>query len=391
MKNIKNILKVTKSGDYAFIDIKNSNSTVVTVRRKFRVHSAEIRELQKQGIYCFEIQGILYWYAVVNDITGEMVQYKEPEDFRSEERTTGLLRKKSSDGVERKHKTYKTKVEKGSVELKVEEEPKQETEEQKEENKEEQENKPVQHKEYNTIKTCIQNNIPVYLVGEAGTGKNYTLESIAWDLELDFYFTNSVQQEYKLTGFIDAGGKYHETEFYKAFTKGGLFFLDEMDASIPEVLVLLNAAIANGYFEFPNGRKEAHENFRVVAAGNTVGSGADELYTGRLVLDQATLDRFVIIEFDYDRNVELHLANNNTELVDFVEKLRKQSRENGMRCTFSYRCIIQVTKLEQAGMDIKTILKIALFKGMSKDMINQFSCYAPGKYSTALRELQRAA
>lgn len=232
----------------------------------------------------------------------------------------------------------------------------------------------------------------MYLVGEAGTGKNYTLESIVWDLELDFYFTNSVQQEYKLTGFIDAGGKYHETEFYKAFTKGGLFFLDEMDASIPEVLVLLNAAIANGYFEFPNGRKEAHEDFRVVAAGNTVGSGADELYTGRLVLDQATLDRFVIIEFDYDRNVELHLANNNTELVDFVEKLRKQSRENGMRCTFSYRCIIQVTKLEQAGMDIKTILQIAVFKGMNKDTINQFSNTAwNNKYFKKMEELQRAA
>ena len=55
---------------------------------------------------------------------------------------------------------------------------------------------------------------------------------------------------------------------------GGLFFLDEMDASIPEVLVLLNAAIANGYFEFPNGKITAHEDFRVVAAGNTVGSGA---------------------------------------------------------------------------------------------------------------------
>lgn len=392
MKNIKNILKVTKSGDYAFIDIKNNNDTVVTVRRKFRVHSAEIRGLQKQGIYCFEMLGILYWYQLVDEETGWMVKYKEPEDFRSEERTTGLLRKKSSDGVKRKHKTYKAKVEKGSVELKVEEEPKQETEEQKEENKEEQENKPVQHKEYNTIKTCIQNNIPVYLVGEAGTGKNYTLESIAWDLELDFYFTNSVQQEYKLTGFIDAGGKYHETEFYKAFTKGGLFFLDEMDASIPEVLVLLNAAIANGYFEFPNGRKEAHENFRVVAAGNTVGSGADELYTGRLVLDQATLDRFVIIEFDYDRNVEMHLANNNTELVDFVEDLRRQSRENGMRCTFSYRCIMQVTKLEQTGMDIKTILQIAVFKGMNKDMINQFSNTSwTNKYFKTMEDVQRAA
>ena len=380
LNNVKNILRVRKDGDYAYIDIRNKNGTEVTVRRKFRVHTAEIRELQKQDIYCFEIQGILYWVKLVDRENGYMVKYKDPEDFRSEERTTNLLKRKSSDGVKRE---YKTNVNKTNIEFKVEEEQKEEPE---------QTTENIQHKQYNTIKTCIQNNIPVYLVGEAGTGKNYTLESIAWDLELDFYFTNSVQQEYKLTGFIDAGGKYHETEFYKAFTKGGLFFLDEMDASIPEVLVLLNAAIANGYFEFPNGRKEAHKDFRVVAAGNTVGSGADELYTGRLVLDQATLDRFVIIEFDYDRNVELHLANNNTELVDFVEKLRKQSRENGMRCTFSYRCIIQVTKLEQTGMDIKTILQIAVFKGMNKDTINQFSNTAwNNKYFKTMEELQRAA
>ena len=161
----------------------------------------------------------------------------------------------------------------------------------------------TRHAKYDQIKACITADIPVYLVGEAGTGKNFTLQEIAEDLKLDFYFTNSVQQEYKLTGFIDAGGVFHETEFYKAFTKGGLFFLDEIDASIPEVLVLLNAAIANRYFEFPNGRVTAHPDFRVVAAGNTVGSGANDLYTGRLVLDSATLDRFVIIEFDYDRNI----------------------------------------------------------------------------------------
>ena len=142
----------------------------------------------------------------------------------------------------------------------------------------------VFHSKFEMIKTCVENKIPVYLAGPAGSGKNHTLEQVAKVLGLEFYFTNSVQQEYKLTGFIDAGGNFHETEFYKAFKNGGLFFLDEMDASIPEVLVLLNAAIANGYFEFPNGKITAHEDFRVVAAGNTVGSGADEAYTGRMVL-----------------------------------------------------------------------------------------------------------
>lgn len=73
-------------------------------------------------------------------------------------------------------------------------------------------------------------------------------QQVAEALGLDFYFTNAVTQEYKLTGFIDANGNYQETQFYKAFTKGGLFFLDEMDASIPETLIILNAAIANRYY-----------------------------------------------------------------------------------------------------------------------------------------------
>lgn len=248
------------------------------------------------------------------------------------------------------------------------------------------------HPQYDSIKTCIDLDIPVYLVGEAGTGKNHTLQAIAGDLGLDFYFTNSIQQEYKITGFIDAGGKYHETEFYKAFKNGGLFFLDEMDASIPEVLVLLNAAIANRYFEFPIGRIDAHPTFRVVAAGNTVGSGANELYTGRLVLDSATLDRFAVIEFDYDINIELSLANGNSELVTFIRSLRDFCKSNGIRGTFSYRMIIAVTKLEAAKMPLEQVVKIAVVKGLDKDTIKTLRVDAikSGRYHNALEKVKLA-
>ena len=249
----------------------------------------------------------------------------------------------------------------------------------------------VFHNKFNIIKSCVENNIPVYLAGPAGSGKNHTLEQIAKALGLEFYFTNSVQQEYKLTGFIDAGGVFHETEFYKAFKNGGLFFLDEMDASIPEVLVLLNAAIANGYFEFPNGKITAHENFRVVAAGNTVGSGADEAYTGRMVLDQATLDRFAIIDFGYDMRIELSLAKGNSELVSFIEDLRKQADSKGIRATFSYRCISMVTKLEATKLPLEEIIKIAVVKGMDKDTINTFETHTGNKYSEALYKVKKAA
>lgn len=247
------------------------------------------------------------------------------------------------------------------------------------------------HSKFATIKACVESKIPVYLAGPAGSGKNHTLEQIAKALGLEFYFTNSVQQEYKITGFIDAGGNFHETEFYKAFKNGGLFFLDEMDASIPEVLVLLNAAIANGYFEFPNGKITAHEDFRVVAAGNTVGSGADENYTGRMVLDQATLDRFAIIEFGYDLAIEMALAKGNAQLVSFIEDLRKQADNKGIRATFSYRCISMVVKLEAAGMATEEIIKIAVVKGMDKDTIATFTTTTGNKYSEALYKVKKAA
>lgn len=251
----------------------------------------------------------------------------------------------------------------------------------------------VKHEKYDVIKCCLENNIPIYLAGPAGSGKNYTVEQIAKELNWNFYFSNSVQQEYKLTGFIDAGGKFHETEFSKACKEAAngndvVFFLDEMDASIPEVLVLLNAAIANGYFEFPDGKINFGDKVHFVSAGNTVGSGADEMYTGRMVLDQATLDRFAIIEFDYSRSIELLLAKGNNELVNFVRALRDDAKEKGIRATFSYRCITMMAKLENSGMNLKEAIKISVMKGLDKDTINTFRILGTNKYCKALREMQ---
>lgn len=250
----------------------------------------------------------------------------------------------------------------------------------------------VHHEKYDMIKTCLECKIPVYLAGPAGSGKNHTVEQIAKELGWNFYFSNSVQQEYKLTGFIDAGGCFHETEFYKACNddKDCIFFLDEMDASIPEVLVLLNAAIANGYFEFPNG-KVTLDHVHFVAAGNTVGSGADDMYTGRMVLDQATLDRFVIVEFGYSLNIEMAITKNNTELVNFIRQLRKEAESKGIRATFSYRCMTMVTKLENAGMDLVTAITIAVVKGLDKDTINTLNPIGVSKYHNALKQIQKAA
>jgi hypothetical protein len=252
----------------------------------------------------------------------------------------------------------------------------------------------VLHEKFDDVLKVVSLDIPVYLTGKAGTGKNVICKQVAEALGLEFYFTNAVTQEYKLTGFIDANGVYQETQFYKAFTNGGVFFLDEMDASIPEVLIILNAAIANKYFDFPNGKVEAHPNFRVIAAGNTLGTGADNNYTGRYCLDRASLDRFALIHIDYSPKIELAMAFNKTDLVDFCHAFRAATEEAGIDCLFSYRTINRIAKLEDVFDNLGQVIGMSLLKGISSDDLTIISStlsrvdgMGKNKYAKALKAL----
>ena len=115
------------------------------------------------------------------------------------------------------------------------------------------------------------------------------------------------------------------------------------------------------------------------------------MYTGRMVLDQATLDRFAIIEFDYSMRIEMAITHNNSDLVEFIHQLRKDAESKGIRATFSYRCMTMVTKLEAKGMDLQMILKITVMKGLDKDTINTFNPMGSTKYHNAFKKVQMAA
>lgn len=252
----------------------------------------------------------------------------------------------------------------------------------------------ILHKKFDTVLKFVNANEPVFLTGAAGCGKNVLCQQVAKALGLPFYFSNAVTQEYKITGFTDANGTFHETQFFKAFKNGGVFMLDEMDASIPEVLVILNAAIANRYFDFPApiGYVEAHKDFRVIAAGNTFGLGADMEYVGRNQLDMASLDRFALIEIDYDTDIELMLANGDAELVDFAEDFRKACNKAGVRALVSYRAINRIAKMYEA-IGIDEALKICLLKNLQKDdvqmIVKEMTVSPSNKFRKAVEAFTR--
>jgi MoxR-like ATPase len=226
--------------------------------------------------------------------------------------------------------------------------------------------KQVVAKEFETVIKLVSAKIPVFLSGPAGCGKNVICRHVAEALGLDFYFSNAITQEYKITGFIDANGKFHETQFFKAFTQGGLFLLDEMDASIPEVLVILNAAISNGYFDFPTGRFDVHPDFYIISAGNTFGTGADIEYTGRYQIDASSLDRFSIIKIGYDRDIELIISEENKDIVSFINDFRVAIDKLKIKFVVSYRAVERLTKLSKI-FDTSKSIEIALLRGLDAD------------------------
>lgn len=246
----------------------------------------------------------------------------------------------------------------------------------------------ILHKDFDAIISMVMDGEPVYLCGPAGTGKSYLAQQVAKALNLDYWYTNSVTDDIQIKGFIDANGRYHETQFYQAFTQGGLFLLDELDASVPETLVLLNNALANGYFDFPNGKAVAHPDFRCMAAGNTYGTGADSMYTGRYQLDASSMDRFALIMVDYDERIETAMARGDKFLVEFAHAFREATEKAGITCLCTYRAIKRLAKFS-CYMDKAQALRIGLLKGLSADdveLINRQIRYT-GEWSKALDSL----
>lgn len=250
-------------------------------------------------------------------------------------------------------------------EEKQEEEKQEQEEQEKPEEKKEQET--IRHEKTDVVEICIKAGIPVYLYGPAGTGKTEIARTVSYDLHLDFYTMSKVQSAYDLSGFIDAHGKYQVTEFYRAFTKGGIFLLDELDASAPDAVIALNSAIANGFYSFPTGRETAHPDFHVIATGNTSGYGADSTYTGREAVDGATLDRFAVITIDYDVRIERICASGDDSLVSFIHAYRKACTDACIEVPVSYRGIKNIAKLVNAGLRKEEAILYSLIKGMDKE------------------------
>lgn len=226
------------------------------------------------------------------------------------------------------------------------------------------------HKDYPEALVMIKASVHPYLVGPSGCGKTTLARQIATELNLPFYYSGAVESAFQLRGFKDAHGNVARTPFRDAYQNGGVFLFDELDASNPNSIVSLHAALDNGVLDAPDGMVPRHKDFHYIAAANTWGHGATLEYMGRNALDGATLDRYAFLPMDYDEDLERELVAENypdqTKWPVVVQQARAAVRDLKIRHVISPRASFDGARLLQAGIELTTVFSRTVVKGMSK-------------------------
>ncbi len=167
---------------------------------------------------------------------------------------------------------------------------------------------------------------------------------------------------------MDAHGKYVTTELRKRYENGGVFILDEIDNGNANTLAVLNSALANDDCAFADGMVKMHEDFVLIATANTYGSGANAQFVGRNKLDDATLDRFDHVEWDYDNDLEMDIATNKAWCAD-VQAIRKAVDDLKIKKVVSPRATFGGAKLLASGMSYDKVLFAKIWKGLTNDSV----------------------
>lgn len=223
-----------------------------------------------------------------------------------------------------------------------------------------------QHKQFATLLEFVAAKVPVMLVGPAGSGKTSAARAVAKALNAPFFFTGAVVDRFALLGFRDAQSRVVETQLSLAIKQASVFLFDELDGSGEDAVLSFHAPIDNRVADMPEGQVQVHDECAFIASANTYGRGADRMYVGRTQLDAATLDRFAVLDWDYDYDLERD-ACANAEWCERVQSVRTAVMDLKIRHVVSMRATFQGEKLLARGMARTQVEDSVLWRGLDAD------------------------
>lgn len=230
--------------------------------------------------------------------------------------------------------------------------------------------------EVKIIETCIKTKMPVLLQGETGTGKTTIVKSLAEKNGKQMVRINLNGQ----TGREELLGKYVLEEgqlvwqdglLLDALKKGQWILLDEINAALPEVLLVLQALLelreeqlGNVVLVEKDGEEVTpHPDCRIFATCNPID------YAGTKEFNAATLSRFIVVDIkplsepdEVNLLIEKHgidrtLAN---KLVNIASIVREQKRQELLSFYTSTRDLEQAATLIKDGIDDALALTITI-------------------------------
>lgn len=223
----------------------------------------------------------------------------------------------------------------------------------------------------------------IFIPGPSGCGKSHLAKQVADALGLRFGFIScsAGMSESQLLGRMVPHGDHGQfeflgTEFLDCYENGGVFLFDEMDAADSNVLLVINAALANGHLAVPsrhgNPTAKRHPDFVCIAAANTWGRGADRQYVGRNELDEATLDRFRIgtVPMDYSEELERALCPSQ-DLYKRLREYRLRAQLNRLERIVSTRFVCEAYEMVSRWGWTDEQVDQQLFNGWRDDEIQK--------------------
>ena len=134
--------------------------------------------------------------------------------------------------------------------------------------------------------------MPILLEGPVGVGKSTLVMELAKELGLEYFasvLTDGTSKN-EFTGYKNVmDGSYIGGEFRRCYEFGGLYNLEELNATSANLPIIFNTC-ENGYFVFADKTVKAHPDFRLVATMNTITNAKD--FGGRRELDLSVRSRF---------------------------------------------------------------------------------------------------
>ena len=249
--------------------------------------------------------------------------------------------------------------------------------------------KKLKHEKYseliNKIKTYTK---PIMILGPVGCGRATAIKQAAEELKLGLYYLGSVKNKKDFIGIDNLNTKDVPSNFFLAYIKGGILFVDDTVKRNVEFIKQLISLAKKEYIGVNKEKYLRHKDFKVVLSCDNT----NDLIINYIEREFVKKKELEIIDFDYDLNIEKSICPNK-EFLEFFWEARKYFSEvsfyQGTTTTALNRC---VKLLDTKVFTPEDIVESLFIKGYNKNTLRElhYACNHLGpknKYLQAIKNI----